>query len=230
MSDLQKLQNQIKNKLLFSVIEGGQRFPVYHMSSPENETPLTNELENLSLKIENCSLCPLSEKRKRVLIEKNIAPKSFFVLSDFPDASDESSQAVYSSQSPVSSIVLNLLNKLEIIDDCHFSFAIKCFPEKGLPENSLSTCAVQNLAKELLFVRPSVILCFGYRALRSLIQLDKNLNGIDFLENAEMGAFVIGNHSSRLFFLPSLRELRDFPHWRRDVWEVLKPLALNASH
>jgi len=228
VSDLQKIQNQIKDKLLLGINEGMVRFPI----SDPNFNPLCTQIqekESPFLNISKCTACSLSDKRKRVLIETKMISKSFFILSDFPDTIDEASEDVFSIQSPISSIVLNLLNKLNILKDCHFSFAIKCVPERGLPENAIKTCGLRNLSQEIFQVEPKVILCFGYRALQSLTHLDKNLNSSDFLENSEMRNISLDGLYMRVFFLSSIRDLRDFPHWRRDVWNVLQPLAFKAN-
>lgn len=228
MSDLQKLQNQIKDKLLLGINEGMVRFPILDSSFIQTHSQV-EEKESPFLNISKCTACSLSDKRKRVLVESKMNSKPFFVISDFPDTVDEASDEVFSILSPISSILLNLLNKLNILNSCHFSFAIKCVPERGLPENAISACSLQNLSQEIFYVEPKIILCFGYRALQSLVLLDKNLNSSDFLENSEMKNMSIGGLSIRVFFLSSIRDLRDFPHWRRDVWNVLQPLVLKAN-
>ena len=227
MSDLQKLQNQIKNKLLSNVIEGVNRFP---QPSPHFFETLNVIQQNSFNPISKCNLCSLASKRKRVVVENHIVSKSFFVLSDFPDSFDESFEGVFAPQSPLSSIVLNLLNKLGIIEDCHFSFAIKCVPEKGLPNAVLKTCASQNLSKELVEVKPKCVLCFGHRAFQALGQIDQNLNYFKYLENTGFAEIFIEGAQIKVFFLSSIRDLRDYPLWRHDVWNVLKTLSNKSSY
>ena len=222
MCDLQNIQNQITEKLLSSLVEGYERFPV---PNPQLQPIFFSNSENPCSHIVNCRGCSLSESRKRVVVEKSFDTKHYFVLSDFPDSQDVSSDDVYSAKSPLSSIAINLLNKLELQSNCYYSFAIKCLPEKELPEASLKTCALQKLSSEILAVAPQVILCFGYRALQALMCLDTSLKNSHFIENSEISQICIENHKIRLFFLSSIRDLRDFPHWRKQVWKVLAPLA-----
>ena len=225
MSNLQNIQNQIKEKLLSSLVEGVGRFPTpsTYPLSPEHA------LDNSHLSISNCTLCPLQEARKRVVVANSFDSKMFFILTDFPDKEDEASNEVYSVNSSLSSIVLNLLNKLEIQPSCHYSFAIKCLTEKGIPDITMETCVKQNLFSEISAVSPKVILCFGYRALHSLFSIDSSLKNHSFSENSECSALHIGNLEIRLFFLTSIRDLRDFPLWRKQVWNVLSPLTKEYS-
>lgn len=221
MNNLQYIQNQIKQRLLSNIVEGIGRFPAPSMGFFFNDSKQDNTCTSIS----NCSSCSLFKARKRVVVAKSFEPKMYFVLSDFPDKEDEDSNEVYSIRSSLSTIAINLLSKLDIQTSCHYSFALKCLPERGLLHNSLEICSNQNLSIEISTVMPGIILCFGYRALQSLIALDSSLKNHQFMENTECPTFRIGNLTTRLFFLSSLRDLRDFPHWRKHVWNVLSPLT-----
>ncbi len=224
MSPLQNIQNQVKEKLFSSFVEGVSRFPIPCAYPLVVDSPSPSNNFSCSL-ISACKSCPLFEERKRVVVADSFVSKEYFVLSDFPDKEDEISGEVYSVCSPLSSIVINLLTKLEIQTFCHYSFALKCLPEKGLSETSLEICARENLDSEISTVMPTTILCFGYRALQSLMILDRSLMSHQFTENTECPSFRIGSLTIRLFFLSSIRDLRDFPHWRKQVWNILFPLA-----
>jgi uracil-DNA glycosylase len=226
LSHLQDIKNQVKAKLLTSIVEGGGRFPA------PSTYPLSNEsfsIDQPCSAISRCMYCPLHEERKRVVVAYTFSTKMYFVLSDFPDKEDEASSEVYSIHSPLSSIAINLLKKLEIQSFCHYSFALKCFPERGLLDTALEKCAKQNLLIEISTVMPKILLCFGYRALHSLISLDDSLKSHHFEENKEGPSFHIGKHTVRLFFLSSFKDLKDFPRWRKQVWNVLYPLTKKHS-
>jgi uracil-DNA glycosylase len=225
MGNLQNIQNQVKEKLFSSMVEGVARFPIPSTYPSAIEPSIDYSCSVIS----GCKSCSLQEARKQVVVANSFVSKMYFVLSDFPDKEDEASNEVYSVRSSLSSITINLLSKLEIQSSCHYSFAIKCLPERGLPENSLDICATQNLSVEILTVMPRVILCFGYRALQSLLTLDSSLRSHQFIENVESPAFRIKNLEIRLFFLSSIRDLRDFPHWRKQVWNILSPLTKEHS-
>ncbi len=225
MSYLQNIQNQVKEKLLSSIVEGVGRFPTPSTYPLVIDSSINDSCSFISA----CRSCSLYEDRKRVVVANSFASKTYFVLSDFPEKEDELSSEVYSLCSPLSSIAINLLSKLEIQTFCHYSFALKCLPIKGLPESSLEICASQNLASELSTVKPTIILCFGYRALQSLLILDSSLKNHQFTENTECPSFRVGTLTIRLFFLSSIRDLRDFPQWRRQVWNVLFPLTKKHS-
>lgn len=218
MSDLQKIQQQVKIKMMSYLMEGVGRFPTpsFPVAQPhivDNFPPTTQ--------VSTCNRCELAQCRKRVVVATQYEPRDYFVLADFPDVNDEQSSEVFSSSSPLSAIAINLLNKLKIFSQCHFSFALKCVPAKLLPLNALTTCARSNLAPELSQVSPKMILCFGQKAFRALSCLDPLLVQEPFEENTQLRFVFRDNMPIILFFLPSLQDLRDFPQWRKQVWDLL---------
>lgn len=225
MGDLSSIQNQVKQKLLLDIVEGVGRFPIPSTSFVLAKPPFDPSCSNIS----NCKSCSLHELRERVVVAKSFEPKAYFILSDFPDKEDAASTEVFSPSSLLSNIAINLMSKLEIQASCHYSFALKCVPEKGLPSDPF-VCANQNLFAEILAVAPKVILCFGHRALQSLISLDCSFkNNPSLVENTECPSICLDTLRIRLFFLSSIRDLKNFPHWRKQVWNVLSPLAKEHS-
>lgn len=182
--------------------------------------PKTSEMQ-MQLDIKACTLCPLSKTRERVVVAPLIVQKEFFVLSDFPHKEDESSQDVFSMQSS-SQILVNLLQKLGIVEKAHLSYALKCVPDKGFSGEALSVCVKQNLAFELRQVQPKVIFCFGHRALMGLAQLDPLLPLSDCVENQGKKTFSFANQKISLFFFSSSQDLRNYPLWRSLVWKQLQ--------
>jgi uracil-DNA glycosylase family 4 len=180
-------------------------------------------LENQN--INSCTKCPLSKARKRVVVSEQIESKKFFVLSDFPQKEDEDSGEVFSDKSSAQ-VLINLVQKLGISKTTYFSFALKCVPEKGIPDESLFTCSKHNLAFELQQTEPEVIFCFGYRALAALAYLDPNLASSLLNENQSQTFFHFQNHKIQLFFLSSSQDLQNFPHWRTQVWKQLERFSI----
>ena len=209
VSLLDKIQHQIKDKFLCEVSRGVQHFPCPQVVEKCHA-------------IQNCRQCSLASVRKRVVVEKKLSPQKFFILSHFPDQDDENSTDVFSKTSPTSSILLRLVEKLAIGEMSHFSYALKCHPGAFLAKEALKTCVVQNLSLEFLEVRPKVVLCFGYWALFSLLFLSKDPHqALNIEPNSHISNFVIGKSSVELYFLPSLQDLKNFPHWRKQVWDIL---------
>lgn len=167
--------------------------------------------------ISRCKRCIRAEKRKRVLVEHNIRPKKFFVLAEFPDAEDELDTTVFSRNSNTS-IILNLLEKLEIASDCHHAFALKCFSSNLLPDDQLPLCVIENLGHEIRIVDPQIILCFGTRAFNSLSQF------IMPTESAKFETYRVFEFETKtidVYLLPTAQELKQYPHWRSCVWSKL---------
>jgi len=218
MSDLQKIQQQVKMKMMSYLMEGVGRFPTpsFPVAQPHcaENSPQTTQ-------VSACNRCELAQCRKRVVVATLYEPRDYFVLADFPDVHDEQSSEVFAASSPLSAIAVNLLHKLKIFSQCHFSFALKCVPSKLFPLNALTTCAHSNLAPELSQVSPKMILCFGQKAFRALSCLDPLLVQTSFEENTQLHFVFRDNMPITLFFLPSLQDLRDFPQWRKQVWDLL---------
>ena len=179
--------------------------------------------------VTQCRKCPLSQNRSKVLISTPILPKKFFVLSEYADRQDESSsQELFHPQSS-SGIILNLVKKLGIAEQCHFSFALKCVPHKHTPEAGLTTCVTQNLLKEIKEVQPSVLFCFGARIFYALASLDPGLFYQAYMpKNEVLPSFSkefslnLNKYKMTLFLLPTSQELKQFPQWRTSVWEQLE--------
>jgi uracil-DNA glycosylase len=218
MSDLQKIQQQVKIKMMSYLMEGVGRFPTpsFPVAQPHrvDHSPQTTQ-------VSACNRCELAQCRKRVVVATQYELRDYFVLADFPDVHDEQSSDVFATSSPLSAIAINLLHKLKIFSHCHFSFALKCVPTKLFPLNALTTCALSNLAPELTQVSPKMILCFGQKAFRALSCLDPLLVQTSYEENTQLRFVFRDNMPITLFFLPSLQDLRDFPQWRKQVWDLL---------
>lgn len=215
------LQN-IKARTMAHILEGVERFP----KPTKIETlPHLPSDENLAIKISQCGLCPLAKMRNHVVVSKEIVPKKYFILGDFPDSIEDKSGDVFSEKSPLASLILNLLSKIGIKNDSYFSYAVKCFPQKALYTDSLHICVQNNLIEELKCVAPEYIFCFGYRSLKGLysaLQITSSLKNIN--ENSLLDKIEISGKVVQPYFLPSIKELYEFPHWRKQVWELLSSL------
>jgi len=204
----EQVSSQIKDKFYSLIAEGVEKFPKSQFN------------------ISNCTLCSLSKNRKKVLVSSKMVHKKFLVLSEFPETEDEASAVAKPVDEPLfsdrssSGLILKLIEKLGLFQDCHFSFALKCVPEKGIPQGSLSVCVQNNLKKELQAVNPEVILCFGQKALLALAHFDKSLLLAE--ENSLAMPFEFENRQKNVFFLASSRDLQAFPQWRNQVWSCLE--------
>jgi uracil-DNA glycosylase len=221
------MEVQIRDRIYSLIADGVEKFPLSTPTSlacPEHK----QELSELSCSdISNCSLCPLEQTRKRVVMSKNFIHKRFFILSEFPEQEDELSSSVFSEKSS-NGLILKLSEKLKIQNAAHFSFALKCFPERGFPQGALTICSKNNLKRELLEVKPEIILAFGQRALTALMSINKaNVEYIE--ENNSQVEMQFDGFLSRVFFLSASRELQLYPHWRAQVWRFLEGLKVNKD-
>ncbi len=231
-----QVKSQIKDRIYSLLSEGVKQFPKNILQALTTEEIIPNESNALKLCLEdniynnilNCCLCPLSKSRKKVIVSSIKTKKKFFIISEFPESENEKSQSsILFCEKTSSSVIVKLVEKLGILQDCFFSFALKCVPEKGIPQGSLSLCAQNNLKQELVAVNPEVILCFGRRSLLAVAQFEPNLFSQKYLldslsENAFSFDLNFENSSKKVFFLSSSLDLQTFPHWRAQVWSFLE--------
>ena len=216
------LLKNIKARTMSHIIEGVERFPTPSHSETLFQLPSD---ENLSAKISQCVLCSLAQSRNNVVVSKDIKPKKYFILGDFPDSIEDKSGDIFSEKSPLASLILNLFGKIGIINESYFSYAIKCFPQKALATDCLNICVQNHLLDELKCVAPDYVFCFGYRAMKALyISLKVPVSFENITENSMLDRIEFSGKSIQPFFLPSIKELYEFPHWRKQVWELLMGL------
>lgn len=189
----------ISERVLSLVADGVSQFP---------------HVKDISL----CEKCVRVNTRKRVVVEQNISHKKFFVLAEFPEPEDESSPSVFSKEA-ATGVILNLLEKLGIADECHQSFALKCVSQKHIPDDHLAFCVLENLRQEFRSVTPKIVLCFGARAFFALSQFVM-LPG-SFSAQSGSVVFTFENQAIEVYTLPTAQELKQFPHWRAPVWSKL---------
>ncbi len=229
----QELLEQVKQKVLWAANQGLSYFPPIPASAQAKSGTAHQELSySLAQNMATCQRCPLSQTRKRVLVEPTFLQKRFFILSDFPELADEqnTSSSLY-AESSSSGLLIKLMEKLNLLSQCHFSFALKCVPEKGVPQSALSQCALANLKQELEVISPSAILCFGNLSLRALEILSEEKFSKTTEENQEPIEFRLQKSNLQnpisIYPLSSSRDLNQFPMWRAQVWQALKGFAPN---
>lgn len=219
------LHKIVYDRLLANVIDGVGHFPKPLRESIACESSENQNKLNLQKRIQQCQLCPLAAKRSNALVANVIEQRKYFILAEFPDTIEDQTNEVFSIKSPFSNLILNLLGKMGILEQSHFSYVIKCCPEKELPENSLKICATNHLIEELKIVSPEYIFCFGYRALKALaFSTQDPLFSLNINENSKLEKIRVFDNSIQPYFFSSIRDLHQFPHWRKQVWELLATL------
>lgn len=200
---------------------------------------LGEKLDENVTSITNCQKCTLSNSRKRVVVAHKFTPKPFFILAEFAELEDETSETVF-GHAGSSNIILNLIDKLGIQNSCHFAFALKCVSLKQIPDDNISVCVQENLSKELNCVQPKTIFCFGMRAFLALWRFrdtSSHVNGMSSPGDMSSRGLTTGSISPPdvnvkiiltmpygtvdLYVLPTPQELKQFPYWRQPVWSKL---------
>ncbi len=219
------LHKIIHDRLLANVLDGVGHFPKPLMPTIASDSSESQNKLSIQQRIQQCQLCPLAFKRNNALVAQVIEQRKFFILAEFPDTIEDQSAEVFSTKSTYSNLILNLLGKMGILEQSYFSYSIKCSPEKELPENSLKTCATNHLIAELKLVAPEYIFCFGYRALKAfMLCVQEPVSELKYNENSVLDKMRIFDKPLQPYFFSSIRDLHQFPHWRKQVWELLATL------
>ncbi|KAB8032165.1 hypothetical protein [Fluviispira multicolorata] len=197
MDLLQKIQKQVQDKLLANVNEGVERYPL-----PSNILILKNTNENIILSLGK-------------------SDKKFLILSDFPIHEENISEGFLSIIANNKGLIVNLLEKLGIIDDAYFAYTLSNYIPSPLISNTLSEHVNPKLYETVIKLKPHAIFCFGHRSLLSLSTISRSPIAVPLNENQELSLFQYENSVARLFYLSSIKDLLSFPIWRKQVWQVL---------
>lgn len=140
--------------------------------------------------------------------------RSYFVLIDFNENEDGNNSV----------LIKNLLNKLNISHDTRcFCISEHFHVEDNLNANN-ELIVLEELCKSLKETSPNTLLCFGHRSLLLLAKLLQTTIAIPSEENIPLQEIKVFGLLCRVFYLSSVRDLRDFPVWRRHVWQALQVL------
>lgn len=182
--------------------------------------PKPKQTQSAAFDISHCQLCELAHTRKRVLVANAIVPKKYFLLCDFPEKKEEENEEFFAPEH----LVVKLAERLGIVEQCHFSFALKCVSEKGYSPNTFTQCTKHNLSYELEQTQCEIILCFGHRALNALAHLDSTLLASPSIENSSCLSFQFRSKTIQTFFLSDHRDLTKYTSWRQSAWQTLSAL------
>lgn len=239
--DKNGLKAQIRDQLYAQATQGVQRFTrpgeatevsvsIQSINSAEIMAQNTS-IEALNQAIKSCQNCPLSNQRQKVnFTELPLDSKRYcLIVADFPDALTESENQMFKGAGAFK-VLDNLLTKLKLNETTsHRSFAIKCLPKKGIPNTTLSQCSF-HLRAEFEVLQPQIVLLFGVRAQESwrMANARKGEAQSTLVPAPECGHWFnedLNGRPSRIYTLPSARELEAFPEWRMPVWELLREVV-----
>ncbi len=242
--DKNGLKAQIRDQLYAQATQGVQRFAKPGESTEGSVSIQSNQsinsdkikaqdtsIEALNQAIKSCQNCPLSNQRQKVNFAELPLDSTRYclVVADFPDALTESENQMFKGAGAFK-VLDNLLTKLKLNENTsHRSFAIKCLPKKGIPNTTLSQCSF-HLRSEFEVLQPQIVLLFGVRAQESwkMANARKGEAQSIFAPAPECGHWFnedLNGRPSRIFALPSARELEAFPEWRMPVWELLREVV-----
>lgn len=174
------------------------------------------EIQQLREKVQNCTLCTLSQTRTNVVFGEGSINSRIMIVGEAPGAEEDKTGIPFVGKSG------QLLNKMLLAigisrDDVFISNVLKCRPPQNRdPQpNEIQSCA-QYLTKQLEIINPKVILALGrYAAIRLLNVTDSMGNFRKKIHSYNEIPLIVTYHPSAL-----LRNEK----WKYPAWEDLKKL------
>ena len=184
---------------------------------------LASNTAKIIASLENCTRCTLCQGRQRVVTSSAIDKKPIVFVSDFPEVTDEaasSAELLFSNPTSVHNVLQRLLTYLSLSEIVFRTFAIRCVPQKGIPNDALGECN-NHLCAEIAAVDPTFIVCCGLRSAQSVLyKLPHSFTQLP--EVGEIPPVMIEGKQRRILLIPSARELEANEKWRGATAAFLK--------
>jgi uracil-DNA glycosylase family 4 len=223
--------NEMSQRMAYEIVHSKIAHGAKHFPTP---TPSTSGAINFSPseesevrsaptaeKLNPCSDCPLAKPEKAVAWISNLPKKRIFFVSDYPSQDDDGHRGTpFEAAGSPHNILHRLIERLQRSDDTHRTFAIRCVPRKII-ENEITEKCNRHLMNEIDAVDPDIVICCGFRALRSVAWgIELPLTGIP--EVGTLPPIRLGSRERKIILIPAPRDLELHKEWRAPVLELLK--------
>lgn len=170
----------------------------------------------LSQSIGKCTLCHYSKLRKKKLYQDEIKNAKLMIYQAFIDKEENESGKLFASKEKKELLVLckDILNLNE--NEIYLSYMLKCFSNFELNQNALDLC-LPYFFDELRLINPSMILCLGKEAFKSLgfVDFDKyrgeclKLNEKNIIVSYDL-RFLSKNPSFYADFIEDIKKIKGY--------------------
>lgn len=129
--------------------------------------------------LEDCTRCGLSTTRQRVVIGSGPLQSPLVIIGEAPGADEDASGAPFIGRS--GRLLLALIGEELSLgrDDCFITNVVKCRPPGNRTPTRLELAACRPwLEGQLSSLRPSVVLCVGATAVRSVLGLTEPMRSV----------------------------------------------------
>ncbi|MDR0497468.1 MAG: uracil-DNA glycosylase [Treponema sp.] len=193
----------------------------------EEKTEFTDSLESVACEIKSCEKCGLAATRTLAVPGEGVANPLVMVIGEGPGADEDRSGRPFAGKAGQ-----YLDRMLEAIGlsrkrNCFIANIVKCRPpENREPEQEETSACFPYLERQILLLRPKIILCVGRVAAQNLLRTSQGINAL----RGEFRELRLGGDTEQETIIPVLCTfhpsaiLRDEPAKKRPAWEDLKLL------
>ena len=194
--------------LSFDVIEADSVVSNENMQALEQDKSPTDamqtgsvieNLQALSLSIEQCQLCELHTSRKHAIAGEGSEDARLMIISDAP-VDDVAGDVLFELQHR--KMLEAMLNAIGIdLASVYLTSLVKCQPpEQRAPFTSEMICCDDHLSAQIKLIQPEVIMLLGEKACQQLLLSQKCLSDLRLRQHQHMGVPVYASyHPAELF-------------------------------
>jgi len=215
---MRDLKNALLLKHLYQLKDLGYRYTSLRAySATEPKLELFDGIKSIEAEVSNCTLCRLSESRKRVIFadkDSNSSADLMFV-GDFPSNSDESIGTLFTGR--VGELLTKMIESVLLIkrDEVYLTNILKCRPvDTSNPSATYAHTCMPYLIKQLEFIKPKIVVAFGEITYHYLTGEDKKIEEIRGKQYRQNEYIIIPTHHPR--------DILKNPSLKREIFEDLK--------
>ena len=195
----------------------------YMVEEPADSPESADSLEIIYSKITNCENCMLAATRTRTVPGEGVSNPLVMVIGEGPGADEDAAGRPFVGKAGQLLDKMLASIKLSRETNCYIANMVKCRPPENrdpAPEEIIA--CYPYLERQILLLRPKVILCAGRVAAQNLLKTSKGINAM----RGRFNELKLGDDLT-IPVLPTLHPSavqRDPDNNRRPAWEDLKLL------
>jgi len=182
----------------------------------QNDSPsLSNPLENLNKKIENCNHCKLCQTKNRAIVGQGSSKPSLLIVVGENYGTTQSEDALFLPEEK--EMLTNMLKAIDlsITEDCYITSLIKCQTQQKITFAEQDACRAIFDA-EVQVLKPKLIVALGDSAIQNLLSTRQSLYDL------HGKYFEYKNIPLTAIYHPHV--MIQNPQLKRPTWEDLKLL------
>ena len=151
----------------------------YQVDEDDDTVPLSNGMEELSAAIHNCRACGLCATRTNAVVGEGAGNPLVMVIGEGPGADEDRSGRPFVGKA--GQLLDRMLASIDLSREknCYIANMVKCRPPGNRdPEPGEIAACMPYLERQILLLRPRVILCAGRVAAQNLLKTREGINSL----------------------------------------------------